>query len=146
MQNSVGRFRLMGFFLIFVLLSAFGVTQGFGEELKLAHFVSPKHPMDRFLMRPWSEEVAKLANGSLTVRIYPAVSEEVTDVLIVPLWPFGAIMAVLSGIATLCFLAAFKLLPININTVAAQRLQGCLDTFMRDHAFDILELASGVFE
>lgn len=31
--------------------------------------------------------------------------EEVTDVLIVPLWPFGAIMAVLSGIATLCFLA-----------------------------------------
>ena len=40
-------------------------------ELKLAHFMSPKHPMDRFIMRPWSKEVGKLSNGSLTVRIYP---------------------------------------------------------------------------
>ena len=40
-------------------------------ELKLAHFMSPKHPMDRFIMRPWSEEIAKLSKGSLTVRIYP---------------------------------------------------------------------------
>ncbi len=40
-------------------------------ELKLAHFMSPKHPMDRFIMRPWSEEIAKLSGGSMTVRIYP---------------------------------------------------------------------------
>ena len=40
-------------------------------EIKLAHFMSPKHPMDRFIMRPWSEEIAKLSGGSLTVRIYP---------------------------------------------------------------------------
>ena len=40
-------------------------------ELKLAHFMSPKHPMDRFIMRPWSEEIAKMSGGSLTVRIYP---------------------------------------------------------------------------
>ncbi len=40
-------------------------------ELKLAHFMSPKRPMDRFIMRPWSEEIAKLSKGSLTVRIYP---------------------------------------------------------------------------
>ena len=40
-------------------------------ELKLAHFMSPKHPMDRFIMRPWSEEVAAKSGGSLKVRIYP---------------------------------------------------------------------------
>ena len=40
-------------------------------ELKLAHFTSPKHPMDRLVMRPWGAEVAKRSNGSLTVRIYP---------------------------------------------------------------------------
>ena len=40
-------------------------------EIKLAHFMSPKHPMDRFIMRPWSEEIAKLSGGSMTVRIYP---------------------------------------------------------------------------
>jgi len=42
------------------------------EELRLAHFVSPKHPMDRFLMRPWAQHVAQLTNNQLTVRIYPA--------------------------------------------------------------------------
>jgi TRAP-type C4-dicarboxylate transport system substrate-binding protein len=49
-----------------------GPSAGSTEELKLAHFMSPKHPMDRFLMRPWSKEIAKITNNSLTVRIYPA--------------------------------------------------------------------------
>ncbi len=40
-------------------------------ELKLAHFTSPRHPMDRLMMRPWGEEVAQRSNGSLTVRVYP---------------------------------------------------------------------------
>jgi TRAP-type C4-dicarboxylate transport system substrate-binding protein len=40
-------------------------------EIKLAHFMSPKHPMDRFIMRPWAEEIAKLSGGSMTVRIFP---------------------------------------------------------------------------
>ena len=40
-------------------------------ELKLAHFTSSKHPMDRLVMTPWSKEVAKRSNGSLTVRIFP---------------------------------------------------------------------------
>jgi TRAP-type C4-dicarboxylate transport system substrate-binding protein len=42
------------------------------EELKLAHFMSPKHPMDRFLMRPWAKEIAEITDKSLTVRIFPA--------------------------------------------------------------------------
>jgi TRAP-type C4-dicarboxylate transport system substrate-binding protein len=40
-------------------------------EIKLAHFMSPKHPMDRFIMRPWTKEIAKLSGGAMTVRIYP---------------------------------------------------------------------------
>ncbi len=46
-------------------------SAGFTEELKIAHFMSPKHPMDRFLMRPWAKEIAKITNNDLTARIYP---------------------------------------------------------------------------
>ncbi len=48
-----------------------GPTVGSTEELKIAHFMSPKHPMDRFLMRPWAKEIAKITNNDLTARIYP---------------------------------------------------------------------------
>ncbi len=56
--------------------AAAGMLLGLGgaanaTELKLAHFMSPRHPMDRFIMRPWSEEVATLSGGDLKVRIYP---------------------------------------------------------------------------
>ena len=40
-------------------------------ELSLAHFTSTKHPMDRLVMRPWSEDVSRLTNRDLTIRIYP---------------------------------------------------------------------------
>ncbi len=40
-------------------------------ELRLAHFTSAKHPMDRLVMRPWAADVAKRSNNALTVRIYP---------------------------------------------------------------------------
>ena len=46
-------------------------TPAVAAEIKLAHFMSPRHPMDRFLMRPWTEEVAKATNNALTIRIYP---------------------------------------------------------------------------
>ena len=40
-------------------------------DLKLAHFTSPKHPMDRFFMRPWTKKVLKMSGGSLNIKIYP---------------------------------------------------------------------------
>lgn len=52
-----------------LLLAAAASAQA--VELKLAHFTSPNHPMDRLVMRPWGKEVAKRSNGSLTVRVYP---------------------------------------------------------------------------
>lgn len=56
-----------------VLVSAMGlgVSQPVAAELKLAHFMSPKHPMDKFVMRPWSKKVAELSGGKLTVQIFP---------------------------------------------------------------------------
>lgn len=42
------------------------------NELKLAHFMSPKHPMDSKVMRPMAEELAKASGGKLTIRIFPA--------------------------------------------------------------------------
>jgi len=50
---------------------SFGAAPVVAGELKLAHFMSPKHPMDRFIMRPWSKELAELSGGDLTVRIFP---------------------------------------------------------------------------
>lgn len=40
------------------------------KEIKIAHFVSPKHPMHRFLMAPMAAELAKVSGGKLTARIY----------------------------------------------------------------------------
>lgn len=42
------------------------------KELKIAHFMSPKHPMHRFLMAPMAADLAKVSGGKLTARIYPA--------------------------------------------------------------------------
>ena len=40
-------------------------------ELRLAHFTSPKHPMDRLFMRPWTKQIGKMSGGKLTVKIFP---------------------------------------------------------------------------
>lgn len=62
---------VFGLMLLPALTSVNAVPPAAAKELKLAHFTSPNHPMDKFIMRPWAEEVAKLSDGSLTVRIYP---------------------------------------------------------------------------
>jgi len=41
------------------------------DELKLAHWMSPRHTMHAKVMDPWAKEIAQLSNGSLTVKIYP---------------------------------------------------------------------------
>jgi len=61
---------LVGMMLMGALTPVMSVVAA--EELKLAHFTSPKHPMDRLVMRPWTQEVGKLSKGSLTIRIHPA--------------------------------------------------------------------------
>lgn len=48
------------------------VTNALADELKAAHFMPPMHPMDRGVMTPLSEELAKATDGELTIRIYPA--------------------------------------------------------------------------
>ncbi len=41
------------------------------EELKLAHFMSPRHVYHTAVMVPWGEEIARATNNRLTVKIYP---------------------------------------------------------------------------
>jgi TRAP-type C4-dicarboxylate transport system substrate-binding protein len=55
----------------FACALSIGTASSMAGELKLAHWMSPKHPMDRFIMRPWSKELAKQSGGALMVRIYP---------------------------------------------------------------------------
>lgn len=52
-------------------LTALDARTAGAAELKLAHFMSPRHPMDSKVMRPWTEQVKKMSGGSLTIRIYP---------------------------------------------------------------------------
>lgn len=73
---SLTRLPLAGVLVAGLLGGAIAVpalvsTPAMSAEIKLAHFMSPRHPMDRFLMRPWTEEVAKATNNALTIRIYP---------------------------------------------------------------------------
>lgn len=42
------------------------------QELKLAHFMSPRHVMHTELMTPWANEIAKATGNRLSVKIYPA--------------------------------------------------------------------------
>ena len=42
------------------------------DELKLAHFMSPQHPMDRFVMTPLAERVAAASGGDLTIEALAA--------------------------------------------------------------------------
>ena len=49
-----------------------GHAQAQTEELKLAHFMSPRHVMHTELMEPWANELAKATGKRLTVKIYPA--------------------------------------------------------------------------
>ncbi len=60
--------------LIACILFAALVQPSFGQskEIKLAHFMSPQHPMDRFVMRPLSESFNTAMNGSTVIKIYPA--------------------------------------------------------------------------
>lgn len=47
-------------------------TVASAKELKLAHFVSPKHPMHSKFMAPMAATLAKNSAGKLTIKIYPA--------------------------------------------------------------------------
>lgn len=42
------------------------------KELKLAHFMSPQHPMDQAIMTPLAERIGEATDGALTIKVYPA--------------------------------------------------------------------------
>ena len=55
----------------FALAAAPGAPAA-AEELKLAHFMSPKHPMHEHMLAPMAEALKQVSGGKLTIRIYPA--------------------------------------------------------------------------
>ena len=44
----------------------------FAKELKLGHFLPPRHTNHTKVMQPWASEVAKRSGGDLKIQIYPA--------------------------------------------------------------------------
>lgn len=46
-------------------------TGAFAEELKLAHFGSTKYPLHLNVFVPLAEELGKVTNGAVTMRVYP---------------------------------------------------------------------------
>lgn len=65
--RKIGRLAAFGA----MIWSLTGAT-AMAAELKLAHFMPPKHPMDQGVMTPLSEEINEATGGDLTIRIYPA--------------------------------------------------------------------------
>ena len=55
----------------FVLVGVQIAVSATAQELKLAHFMSPRHVMQTDVMAPWAEELAKASGGRLTVKIFP---------------------------------------------------------------------------
>lgn len=56
----------------FALGLAVAAAPATAAELKLAHFMSPQHPMHEAVMVPLAEAVEEATDGELTIRIYPA--------------------------------------------------------------------------
>ena len=48
-----------------------GVTSAAADELPLAYFMGPKHPMNKGVMGPFGEKLAELSAGKLTVKQFP---------------------------------------------------------------------------
>ncbi len=42
------------------------------SELSLANFIPPRHPMNAKVFTPFADDVAKVTNGEVTVRIFPS--------------------------------------------------------------------------
>ncbi len=57
--------------LLAVLIGAAAGTAT-AEELRLAHFMSPRHPMQGAVFEPLAKDVEAATGGALTIRIYPA--------------------------------------------------------------------------
>ena len=51
-------------------LVAFGSTAS-ADELSLAYFMGPKHPMNKGIFTPFAEKVAEASGGSLTIKMFP---------------------------------------------------------------------------
>jgi len=62
---------LMAWVLGFILLGAVEVVYAKSVELKLAHFMSPKHVQHTDMMVPFAEEVKKSTDGRVKITIYP---------------------------------------------------------------------------
>ncbi|MEE9426887.1 MAG: TRAP transporter substrate-binding protein [Paracoccaceae bacterium] len=50
---------------------AFGAQVSAGE-ISLSYFMSPKHPMNKAVFTPFSEKLAEVSGGELTVKMFPA--------------------------------------------------------------------------
>ncbi len=55
----------------FAAASIAGPTAASADELSLAYFMGPKHPMNKGVMTPFGERLAELSGGKLTVKQFP---------------------------------------------------------------------------
>ena len=51
--------------------SAFATSTASADELSLAYFMGPKHPMNKGVMTPFGDKLAELSGGKLTVKQFP---------------------------------------------------------------------------
>ena len=60
--------------LLMTVAAAAGIaigTAAAAQELSLAYFMGPKHPMNKAVFTPFAEKLAELSGGSLTVKQFP---------------------------------------------------------------------------
>ena len=70
---SLSRWRHGARFLLgaAAMAAGFAAAPGAAEELKLAHFMSPRHPMHQHMMAPMAATLETESGGALTIKIYP---------------------------------------------------------------------------
>lgn len=104
------------------------------KELKLGHFLPPRHTNHTKVMQPWAKAVAKASGGDLTIRIFPARQLGGT--------PAGQYNQALRGIADISFMVpgytptvfpATGIVELPFLTKNAQHATRILNAVFDDH-------------
>ncbi len=73
-DSIVGHRHKYGFFVSAFIFGSMLISPSYATDLKLAHWMSPRHTMHAQVMAPWAKDVSAMSGGKLTVKIFPGGS------------------------------------------------------------------------
>jgi TRAP-type C4-dicarboxylate transport system substrate-binding protein len=70
-RTKMNKFKAVAVAAGLAATSLTGISTAFADELSLAYFMGPKHPMNKGVMGPFGAKLAELSGGKMTVKQFP---------------------------------------------------------------------------